>query len=132
MVHGDAEGVKTGRRLAVKAHGRFMKGMPGPALAGLKRLDARSPKTGYGARDSGIDLPITPLRRLSGHGKAYSPVSDLGGTSPSEVRGSLPLAATPDHSAHGRRKQIENTRLQAPQAAHQGFELRLARPMNLF
>ena len=83
MVQGDAEGVKTGGRLAVKAHGRFMKGMPGTALAGLKGLDARSPKTGHGTRDSGIDLPITALRRLSGHGEAYSPVSDLGGTSPS-------------------------------------------------
>ena len=85
MVQGDAEGVKTGGRLAVKAHGRFIKGMPGTALAGLKGLDARSPKTGYGARDSGIDLPITALRRLSGHGEAYSPVSDLGGTNAQEI-----------------------------------------------
>ena len=85
MVQGDAEGVKTGGRLAVKTHDRFMKGMPGTALAGLKGLDARSPKTGYGARDSGIDLPITALRRLSGHGEAYSPVSNLGGTNAQEI-----------------------------------------------
>ena len=76
MVHGHAEGVKTGCRL----DGGFMKRMPGPALAGLKRLDARSPKTGYGTGDSSIDLPIASLRLLIGHARAYPPVSDLGGT----------------------------------------------------
>lgn len=30
MVHGDAEGVKSGRRLAVKPHGGFMERMPRP------------------------------------------------------------------------------------------------------
>ena len=82
VVHDHAKGVKTGRRLAVKAHGRFMKRMPGPALAGLERLDARSPKTGYG---TGIPASISPSRRsgcCSGMSKAYPPVSDLSGTSP--------------------------------------------------
>ena len=79
MVHGDAERVKAGRRLAVKPDSGFMKRVPGPALARLERLDARSPKTSYGSRDSRIDLPITSLRLLIGHVRAYPPVSDLSG-----------------------------------------------------
>ena len=69
MVHGDAERVKAGRRLAMKPHGGFMKRMPGSALARLERLDTGCPKPGYGPGDSGVDIPITALRRFSGHGK---------------------------------------------------------------
>lgn len=103
MIHRDAEGMKTGRRLAVKAHGGFMKRMAGAALAGLERLDARGPKTSYGSRDSRVDLPITSLRLLIGHVKAYRPVSDLnrlrrytgGGNDDLAVRPELPREAHP-------------------------------------
>ena len=54
MVHGHAEGVKAGRRLAVKLYGGFMEGMPEPTLAGLERLYACSLKTDDDLGNSGI------------------------------------------------------------------------------
>ena len=69
MVHGDAESVKAGRRLAVKPDSGFMKRVPGSALARLERLDARSLKTSDDLGNPGIDIPVTALRRVSGHGK---------------------------------------------------------------
>ena len=98
MVHDHAEGVKTGRRLAVKAHGGFMKRMPGPALAGLERLDARSPKTGYDTGDSSIDLPIALLRLLIGHARSLATWFRLGRHEPAGnggIPGPMVLCVSP-------------------------------------
>ena len=63
MVHRDAQRMKTRRGLAVKADGRFVKGMPGPALAGLERFDACSLKPGYGAA---VGAAVVPARSSAG------------------------------------------------------------------
>ena len=69
VVHGDAESMKAGRGLAVEPDSGFMKRVPGSALARLERLDARGLKASDDFGDPGIDIPVTALRRISGHGK---------------------------------------------------------------
>ena len=96
MIHGDAEGVKAGRGLAVKPDGGLMKRMPGSALARLERLDAGALKASDDVGNPGIDIPVTALRRVSGHGGLQTHQS----LPTRDRQGAKPIAAT----AEGRRR----------------------------